>query len=280
MAATRIVPGGAIASGTTCCRRSWPRKATRWSTVLARTAEIAGADEALLAALARDARARVLADDGPGLRLKVAALAEEPLALRRRVVQWALAQLSDRAPAFAHVDAALRFLERGRPGVLALPGGQLELSGGQGVLSSRPRRQTGPTSFGSWRYRLCIPGELVVPEAGIRLRRPPDAGRDGRGPPGTRAAILDLPAPAEGLVVRAWQAGDRMRLPGGSGRKKVQDVFVDRKVPRADRHRVPIVTSADGRIIWVLGHALAGGFGVTDATKSVVVLSFEPLGGN
>ena len=57
-------------------------------------------------------------------------------------------------------------------------------------------------------------------------------------------------------------------------------MFVDRKVPRADRHRVPIVTSADGRIVWVAGHALAGGFGVTDATKSVVVLSFEPLGGN
>ena len=119
----------------------------------------------------------------------------------------------------------------------------------------------------------------MVPEAGI------GSGPSGRrprwpGPPGTRAAILDLPAPAADLVVRAWQAGDRMRLPGGSGRKKVQDVFVDRKVPRADRHRVPIVTAADGRIIWVLGHALAGGFGVTDATKSVVVLSFEPLGGN
>ena len=34
--------------------------------VLARTAEIAGADEALLAALARDARVRVLVGDGPG----------------------------------------------------------------------------------------------------------------------------------------------------------------------------------------------------------------------
>jgi tRNA(Ile)-lysidine synthase len=93
-------------------------------------------------------------------------------------------------------------------------------------------------------------------------------------------AVLDLPAVGENLVVRAWQPGDLMRLPGGSGRKKVQDVFVDGKVPRADRHRVPIVTSADGRIVWVAGHAVAGGFGVTSATKSVVVLSFEPLGGN
>jgi tRNA(Ile)-lysidine synthase len=248
--------------------------------VLARTAEVAAADEALLAALARDARARVVAvEDGAVLRLKVAALTEEPLALRRRVVQWALARVSDRAPTFAHVDATLRFLERGRPGVLTMHGGHVELSDGQGVLSSRPRRQAGPESFGSWQYRLCVPGELVVPEAGIRLQAlvsPVEMAAAAV----TQGAIVDLPAPADGLVVRAWQAGDRMRLSGGSGRKKVQDLFVDRKVPRADRHRVPIVTAADGRIIWVLGHALAGGFGVTDATKSVVVLSFEPLGGN
>ena len=105
--------------------------------VLARTAEIAGADEALLAALARDgARAWVVRYDGAGLWLDVAALAQELLALRRRVVQWAVTQVSGRPPSFAHVDLTLRFLTRGRPGVLALPGGRLELSAGRGVLSS------------------------------------------------------------------------------------------------------------------------------------------------
>ena len=70
-----------------------------------------------------------------------------------------------------------------------------------------------------------------------------------------------------------------MRLTDGSGRKKVQDLFVDRKVPRAERHRIPILESVDGRIVWVAGHAVGGDFRVTRATKSVVVLSFEPLGG-
>jgi len=251
--------------------------------VLARTAEIAGADEALLAALARDARVRVVVGQGPGLRLNVAALAQEPLALARRVVQWALSQLSDRAPTFAQVDATLRFLQRGRPGVLALPGGQVELSAGQGVLSSRPRRHCPLPAFGNWRYQLRVPGELAVPEAGIRLRAmlvPCELAGPFRKPVDASAAVLDLQTAGHDLVIRAWQPGDRMRLPDGSGRKKVQDVFVDRKVPRADRHRVAIVTSADGRIAWVAGHATAGGFGVTGATKSVVVLSFEPLGGN
>ena len=79
------------------------------------------------------------------------------------------------------------------------------------------------------------------------------------------------------LVVRAWQPGDAMHVLGLSGRKKVQDLFVDRKVPRERRHMVPVVAHPDGRIVWVAGHALGEPFRVSEATKSVVVLNFEPF---
>ncbi len=247
-------------------------------TVLARTAEIAAADEALLAALARDARARVVVEDGAVLRLKYR---RWPRSRWRCAAGWCngrwRACRTARPPLRTSMPRCDSWSAAARPCWPRATGRWNFLTGRGSYLvgsAAKPAR-----IFWSWQYRLCVPGELVVPEAGIRLQAlvspvemAPAAG--------TQAAILDLPAPADDLVVRAWQAGDRMRLSGGSGRKKVQDVFVDRKVPRADRHRVPIVTAADGRIIWVLGHELAGGFGVTDATKSVVVLSFEPLGGN
>jgi tRNA(Ile)-lysidine synthase len=47
----------------------------------------------------------------------------------------------------------------------------------------------------------------------------------------------DLP----GLQVRGWRAGDR--LAGRS--KKVQDVFVDAKVPRSEREAWPLVVRGD-----------------------------------
>jgi tRNA(Ile)-lysidine synthetase-like protein len=44
-----------------------------------------------------------------------------------------------------------------------------------------------------------------------------------------------------GLKVRGWRAGDRL-----AGRtKKVQDVFVDAKVPRSDREGWPLVVRGD-----------------------------------
>ena len=47
----------------------------------------------------------------------------------------------------------------------------------------------------------------------------------------------DLP----GLTVRGWRAGDR--LAGRS--KKIQDVFVDAKIPRSDREGWPLVVRGD-----------------------------------
>ena len=66
-----------------------------------------------------------------------------------------------------------------------------------------------------------------------------------------------------------------MRPLGVGGRKKVQDVLVDRKVPRDERDRVPIVTDRNGRIVWVAGHVLAEEFRVSGNTNTVVILKLR-----
>jgi tRNA(Ile)-lysidine synthase len=130
-----------------------------------------------------------------------------------------------------------------------------------------------------------VPGSIDLPEAGLRLRTERKelaevGGVDGLPVGGASRAVIPALIAEPGLFVRSWQPGDALQPLGLSGRKKVQDLFVDRKVPRAERDSVPIVTAADGRIVWVAGHALGEAFRVTPATKSVVVLSFESLGGS
>ncbi len=70
----------------------------------------------------------------------------------------------------------------------------------------------------------------------------------------------DLRAPA-GHVVRAWQAGDRMRparLRGQS--KKLSDLFIDAKIPRAERASARVcVRERDGEIVWAEHLGLADG---------------------
>ena len=71
---------------------------------------------------------------------------------------------------------------------------------------------------------------------------------------------------------RPSSPGDALRPLGGPGRRKLQDVFVDRKLARAERDRVPLVVDESGRIIWVVGHTIADEFRVTAPEGRVLLL--------
>jgi tRNA(Ile)-lysidine synthase len=86
---------------------------------------------------------------------------------------------------------------------------------------------------------------------------------------------LDAAALAPELEVRAWRPGDRMRPLGAGGSRSLQDLFGDRKLPRARRARVPVVVSA-GEIAWIPGVATGERFAVTGATRERVRLAWRP----
>jgi tRNA(Ile)-lysidine synthase len=65
-----------------------------------------------------------------------------------------------------------------------------------------------------------------------------------------------LEARRPGLRVRGWRPGDRL---AGPGRKKVQDVFVDAKVPRSEREAWPLVVRGN-EVVAVPGITTAPGY--------------------
>jgi tRNA(Ile)-lysidine synthetase-like protein len=56
-----------------------------------------------------------------------------------------------------------------------------------------------------------------------------------------RWGVWRIRARAEGLKVRGWRAGDRL----AGRRKKIQDLFVDAKIPRSEREAWPLVVRGD-----------------------------------
>lgn len=73
------------------------------------------------------------------------------------------------------------------------------------------------------------------------------------------------------LGLRSPRPGDRFRPLGCAGQQKLQDFFVNAKVPRPRRHRIPLVGTGDA-IVWVVGHRLDDRFKVTDSTNTVLEL--------
>ncbi len=63
------------------------------------------------------------------------------------------------------------------------------------------------------------------------------------------------------VIARPWRAGDRMQPFGFKGHRKLQDVFTDHKIPRDQRHRIPVFTCGE-EIIWVPGWRVAADWAV------------------
>jgi tRNA(Ile)-lysidine synthase len=248
---------------------------------LARAARMAADDEDFIASHAAEAGARVVVESGTHTRLRLERLRELHPAVARRIVYDAMQRVArNRFVEFKHVDAVLALVASGQ-GRLDAPGQRVLAEGEWLALtpSEIPLRERGSNVF---RYLLSIPGEALVPESGVAISAELVT-RTGRGAETlTDEAVLAASGIdcAAGLVVRNRRPGDRFRPLGLAGRKKLQDYFVDRKVPRAERDRIPLVVDASDRIVWVVGHTVAQEFRVTDPGEAVLLLKVRHLGGS
>jgi len=233
----------------------------------------------------RFARARVRHEVLPVLRdLNPAAertIAETALLLgdEHEVLEGAVGEALERLGGPAVSLAALRELPRGLARLVLrrlgeeAAGGPLPLSRADAyavlALGARGGTQsldvgggvTAVVEYGTLRFRRGAEGEGPPPEP-VRLAVP---GRVRFGPwevaarPVARRGaaspaddVVSADALGSAVTVRAWRAGDRVHPAGLGGSKSLQDLFVDRKVPRALRRSLPVV-EVNGEIAWVAG---------------------------
>jgi tRNA(Ile)-lysidine synthase len=250
---------------------------------LARAAGLLRTDAAFLDGLANEAAARLVRiQEGPPSRVTIdgAELARLPLALGRRVALRAL-ETANPSRSYGLEEAELLCEVAAGGAGASLAGLDMERFGADVVLVNRkvprvPRVPRVPKvpSADQFELQLDIPGAVDAPHGRWTL--------SASGPvPRHEASIeagqvmVDAGTLSRGLIVRPRRPGDRLHPLGAPGRKKVQDVFVDRKIPRDDRDREPIVTDEMGRIVWVAGQVLAAPFRVTPLTTTVVVLTLR-----
>ncbi len=209
---------------------------------LGRTADLLRDDDAALEAAARRCLRRIRSSLG----LDCDRLSRLAPALQRRVVRlWIESERGDlRAVRLEHVERIRAAALEGHDGSrISLPGGIVTRAFGRlgwGIVAPARRRA----------FVRTLPGEGVLQVGAwsfeVRAIR-------GRVAPTRWNAVFDLAAlDARPLEVRSPKPGDRVRPLGLGGTKKLQDVFVDAKVPRADRSGWPVVT-AGGVVAWVPG---------------------------
>jgi tRNA(Ile)-lysidine synthase len=244
----------------------------RVDSALLRLAEAARADLSVLGAMASES----LSPGGAGraIALSRERLAHLPEGLRRHALRLAVRRLLGdlRDLGREHVDALVTGLQAGAGHHLDLPRGlRFDVGYEEATLSLEPDEPPlpgaspaetplavpGVTSCGPW----LVEAELLEGAAGTPPADPWEA-------------WLDADVTGGDLLVRSRRPGDRFRPLGLAGEKKLQDFFVDARVPRSERDAVPLACGKPG-IVWVVGHRIDERARVTESTRRVLRLRFR-----
>ncbi|HAA89867.1 MAG TPA: tRNA lysidine(34) synthetase TilS [Peptococcaceae bacterium] len=203
-----------------------------------------------------------------------------PQAFQRRLLRIAVKTVggSLRDLGYRHVEESLEFISNPVSfGELHLPKG-VRLQKDRGVvrvccLQGAFRGELSKDFF----QELQVPGETYLPELGLVFRAEVKERWEMGELVFTRErdnyqVFFDYDKIELPLYVRNWRPGDRIKLLGLGGSKKIKKLFSDLKIPRQERWKVPLVASKE-TVFWVVGYRRSEEAKITSETKRILVLS-------
>ena len=168
----------------------------------------------------------------------VAALREMPIPVQTRVLAKLLVTFGVKEPEGEHIDLLRRVLHSRNPSAYGVFPGNITI--GRQYDRLVKLEQLPPLG----EYLLHCPGETLIPELGRKvICRKPCENAEG--------ILLRLQG---NVILRGRREGDTITLPGGT--KTLKKLLIDKKIPAADRDRVPVIADEAG-IAAVMGIAIA-----------------------
>lgn len=121
---------------------------------------------------------------------------------------------------------------------------------------------------------LKIPGVTFIPELNLKITvtiRKSKIFNKSLIQRDKRKIFLDQDKIKSPLFIRLRKKGDRFSPFGGHGSRKLKDFFINEKIPRPERERIPLLIGND-KIIWVIGYRRAATAPVTENTKNILAI--------
>lgn len=230
---------------------------------LVRLAELAAADDAYMEAETLRAFRLGVRADGAGYRVDRHGFQGLHVALQRRLVKLILScsESLERQFDYRLVEDIVSAAAAEMPAAA-----RMELGGGWELVTEYEEVYIGPARPTPASFSYVVEADttaVFVEETGDRLAIERLAGAQADIADRAIEACFDDDELVYPLRIRSRTPGDLMEPHGLNGSKKVQDMFVDAKVPRYRRDLTPLLVDREGRILWIPGlrrsrHALIG----------------------
>jgi tRNA(Ile)-lysidine synthase len=222
---------------------------------LCRTAEILQEEDALLESMAQD----IISHEKCADRLNIVTLKVSPVALQRRAMRAWLWKANAPLPSGFETVERLLDMEEGDKEQLAEDVYVILQAGALQIIHITPIQRLA--------QKVNFRGQTQWGDVTITCKNSKGiaSGADGAG---VYPAVCTINPDALGgkpLMVRSRQPGDRLQPYGMKGTKKVQDIFVDAKVPEHLRDAVPLLVCGE-EVVWIPGYRIANRFAVPSKT--------------
>ena len=115
-------------------------------------------------------------------------------------------------------------------------------------------------------YALEIPGCVLVPEIGCVIEArisSPDEAKPNRG-----RVLVDGESLGPYVRIRNWRNGD-FYSPVGLRAAKLKQLFQDQRIPRRQRHRLPVLVT-ESAIVWVASFPVSREFAPTGRSRRII----------
>lgn len=162
---------------------------------------------------------------------RVEVLRQMAPALRSRALSACLENWGVREPEASHIALAEQLVFSHKPSCQAQFPGGVTVCRNYGVLEAKTCTEAIESQV------LTCPGVTELPRLGLRIICTPSEA--------VFAEVDRFTVCTDGaLVVRPRLPGDEMRLPGGT--KSLKKLFIDRKIPAAQRQQIPVIADSKG----------------------------------
>jgi tRNA(Ile)-lysidine synthase len=239
---------------------------------ICRTAEILREEDDYLEIIVTKTLMRMISRKSEnGIELFLTPLTTLEVPVLRRVLRRAVDAVKGlRGIQFVHIEDIMRLIKEGRSGdSLNLPK-DVRVIREYSLLKITTEK---PLSLSA--CEIQPPCEIELKEAGLVLKALFE--EKGVDMDDSRETVqLDAGNMTFPLKVRARTAGDCFYPLGLGKKKKLQDFFVDEKIPREKRDNIPIVVSGND-IVWIAGHRADERFRVNEGTERFLRLELSKI---
>ncbi|TDT50302.1 tRNA lysidine(34) synthetase TilS [Fonticella tunisiensis] len=193
------------------------------------------------------------------------------IALKRRIIRIMIEKVKGNLNQIEgkHIEDCIELIERGKTGkLIELPEGVVaKIQYDIFKISSKQKRK-------DFEEVLNIPGVTEISDENIVISTRIFLNNFSNYSDNKFIKYFDYDKIKDVLKIRNRRDGDYMYPKGMTGRKKLKDIFIDKKIPVEERNKIPLIV-LENEVIWAFGIRDTRNYKIDENTKRILEIKFE-----